>query len=467
MTEAVIEPEAPAVQYWTGPLVVEGVPTGDKRRVMPDALTWRDLPQPLMFQRQTPEGRGNPHAGASLAGRITTLWREDGTIHGAGPIDTGTDGADLARFMADGPIGVSVDMDDVDAEMTCLEEDEMGECSSAEMQIVKARIMGATACAFPAIPEASISLISPEEYAALTTAHEPTMALATQVEEHDFEDSGDGTCAICGGTLEEHNALMAEMALVAAGGPLLPPESWFEDPGLAGWTPLQITDDGRVFGHMARWGQKHTGQAGRTPPKSATGYAYFKVGSRLASCECPDRGGKVEVATGTITLGTHHDYDFSHSPSEVIGHYDHTGYAVADINAGEDAIGIWVAGALRPDVSEERIIELRGGGLSGDWRFIGGRLEMVAALVVNQPGFPIPKTTWHEREGKVTALVAAGVAVSAPWVPTQEWVLANQAQTEALETRLGLAEARLARHAQSLAALRPLILDGLKARFGD
>lgn len=460
-TEPIID--APAVQYWSGPIVVEGVPTGDKRRVMPDALTWRDLPLPLMFQRQTPEGRGNPHAGASLSGRITLLWQDGPTVMGAGPIDTGQDGADLARFMTDGPIGISVDLDDVDSQMECLETDAQGECVDGELQITKARIMGATACAFPAIPEAAISLVTADDYATLTADHAATVALA--MEPHDFVDSGDGTCEACGLIQAEHNAAVAAASvhlddpIVAAGGPLLPSESWFEDPGLHEPTPLQITDEGRIYGHLARWGQPHIALSGRTAPKSGTGYAYFKTGSRMASCDCPERGGRVEVATGTITLGTGHaSTERGVAARDAIGHYDHTGYAIADVNAGEDQFGIWIAGALRPDVAEERVVELRGGSLSGDWRWIGGRQEMVAALVVNVPGFPIPKTTAHESEGRMVALVAAGIVMPSRPVSLSEH--------QDLESRLAITEARLARQSADLAALRPQIMEAHAARLG-
>ena len=47
--------------------------------------------------------------------------------------------------------------------------------------------------------------------------------------------------------------------------------------------------------------------------------------------------------------------------------------------------GIWVTGALRPGVTPQHIRELRGASLSGDWRRIGGSLELVG------PGFPVPR----------------------------------------------------------------------------
>jgi hypothetical protein len=80
-------------------------------------------------------------------------------------------------------------------------------------------------------------------------------------------------------------------------------------------------------------------------------------------------------------------------------HYAHTGFAVADVNIGEDAYGIWVAGAVRPGATEEQIAALRAGGQSGDWR----NNEMIASLTVNVPGFPMALVS-----GRESALVAAG-----------------------------------------------------------
>ncbi len=67
----------------------------------------------------------------------------------------------------------------------------------------------------------------------------------------------------------------------------------------------------------------------------------------------------------------------------------------------EDAYGIVVAGAMRPNVTPEQVRELRASPLSGDWRPLQGRSELVALLAVNTPGFLIPRVASG-------ALVAAG-----------------------------------------------------------
>jgi hypothetical protein len=85
-------------------------------------------------------------------------------------------------------------------------------------------------------------------------------------------------------------------------------------------------------------------------------------------------------------------------------HYDSTSAQAAVVRAGEDKHGIWVAGAALPGAD---LAELKRSPLSGDWRRIGGQLELVHALAVNSPGFPVPRASVVA--GAQLALVAAGV----------------------------------------------------------
>lgn len=191
-------------------------------------------------------------------------------------------------------------------------------------------------------------------------------------------------------------------ALVAAG--VVYDKSDFADPQLDGPTALTVTADGRVFGHLATWGTPHIGMGRQvTPPKSPSGYQYFHQGV------VSTRDGDLPV--GKLTLGT------GHAPvargvdaMAAAAHYDNTGSVVAAVRAGEDEHGIWLAGRLVPGISDERVDELRRSGVSGDWRGVNGRHELVAALAVNVPGFPIPRTEELVASGTM-ALVAAGIVV--------------------------------------------------------
>ena len=185
-------------------------------------------------------------------------------------------------------------------------------------------------------------------------------------------------------------------ALVAAG--VRYDRSDFADPHLDGPTALTITADGRVFGHLASWNMPHIGMGRRTtPPRNSTNYKYFHQGI----VSTPDG----DLPVGKITLGTGHaPIGTGITADAAAAHYDNTGAVVAAVRAGEDDHGIWLAGRVLPGTAPERVDELRLAGVSGDWRGIDGRMELVAALAVNVPGFPLPRTE---------ELVAAGAPVEA------------------------------------------------------
>jgi hypothetical protein len=183
--------------------------------------------------------------------------------------------------------------------------------------------------------------------------------------------------------------------------------AWFADPDLTGPTPLTVTDEGRVYGHLALWGTCHTGFDGVCiePPHSDTDYAYFRTGAVHT-----DTG--QQVAVGQITMGGGHARaGLRWRPA--LAHYDSTSAVVADINCGDDDYGIWVAGQTR-DLTPAQMRELRAAPLSGDWRAVhSGNLELIAALAVNAPGFPVPRV--GVQEGTQVSLVAA-----APVLPHED-----------------------------------------------
>lgn len=196
--------------------------------------------------------------------------------------------------------------------------------------------------------------------------------------------------------IDEHDldALVASAVATDA-----PPRAWFDDPKLTKPTAVTVTEDGRIFGHVSDWKTPHIGFPGqfRFAPKSHTGYAYFHTGEIVTD------GGP--VAVGRVTIGTGHASTADgFGMRAAVEHYDNTGRQAAVVRAGEDKHGIWVAGAVVPGAN---VAELRRSPLSGDWRRIGGNLEMVGVLGVNTPGFPIPRAL--VASGEIQALVAAGV----------------------------------------------------------
>jgi hypothetical protein len=195
------------------------------------------------------------------------------------------------------------------------------------------------------------------------------------------------------------------------------PLEWFGNPKLSGPTPITVTEDGRVFGHAAAWNSCHTGFADTcVSPPFENDYGYFTTGEVLTA-----EGHR--VAVGQITLGTSHAATRGLSVARAIDHYGDTGTAVADVTAGTDDHGIWIAGAVRPGVSGEHLHALRASALSGDWRRIGGNLRMVALLAVNVPGFPIPRLGTALASGKQVSLVASGVVDRASMTVDDELAL--------------------------------------------
>ncbi|ORL01826.1 hypothetical protein A6F55_19230 [Prescottella equi] len=169
-------------------------------------------------------------------------------------------------------------------------------------------------------------------------------------------------------------------------------------------TALTVTDDGRVYGHLAQADSCHIGFADVcvTPPVSQTDYAYFHQGE-ISTTEGP-------LAVGKLTLGTGHA-GMRASARAAAEHYDNTGSAVAIVRCTDGLWGPWLSGRILPGVDDDRVAELRRSGVSGDWRTVqrgSNQLELVAVLAVNVPGFPVPRTKALAASG-MRSLIAAGV----------------------------------------------------------
>lgn len=198
-------------------------------------------------------------------------------------------------------------------------------------------------------------------------------------------------------------------SVITAAATPLPPADWFANPALDGPTAPtvgQMTTAGApVYGHLACWGTCHIGFGGKciTPPRSATGYAYFMVHATQAALE---DDAQVTIPVGYGTIGTGHA-DMRRDALAAAEHYDNTGTVAFEYTVGEDEHGIWFAGRMLPGLDEAMESKARGTVFSGDWRTIRGRLELVASLGVNVPGFPVPRV--RVASGAPLTLVAAGV----------------------------------------------------------
>jgi 2'-5' RNA ligase len=233
------------------------------------------------------------------------------------------------------------------------------------------------------------------------------------------------------------------------------PLAYFQDPGFGEPTAMHVEPDtGRVYGHIATWGTCHTGFTGKCvlAPKTKTNYGLFTLGSVLAKDQ---DGSTVEVPVGHLTVGTGHAAT-DLGAHATVEHYDNTGTAAADVALGEDRHGIWAAGVVRPGTPAEKVHALRASPISGDWRWIDGNLELVAALAVNVPGFPVPRA--RVASGVVTALVAAGVLPSDPGSSSlAEQAAADRVAADVVAT-LGVGDELSQRHEAASASLGQLRL---------
>lgn len=411
---------------WRGLLAPIGKPTGDGRIFADNALSNRDFPLPLRFQRE--DGKG--HDGAVAVGRILGIeYRPEG-VWGRGDwldVEFTPEVAEAQELSRKKIFGPSVDLDDAvlervpvdaaaeaDPDCGCDASQEMAEQPMINL-VSKGRICGATLVQIPAFAECAALELSDESEQVDFAAGDPVQIRAETGEEIDHgyfvtADADSVTVVRDNGTVDVLAAWRVGVATdsvevaawtdaLAASAVDMLPKTWFADPALAESTPLTVTAQGRVYGHLAQWGVCHVGLPGCvTPPQSKTSYAFFHTG------EVDTDDGPLEV--GKVTLGTGHA-DPGAGFRAAADHYDNSGACVAVVRAGEDAHGIWVAGALTAGCDEGRIAELRRSPLSGDWRRIGANLELVAALAVNVPGFPVPRT--RVAAGRAMSLVAAGV----------------------------------------------------------
>lgn len=208
--------------------------------------------------------------------------------------------------------------------------------------------------------------------------------------------------------------------LTASGYPVKPPTEWFrpQDLKLLGPTPITVLASGQIFGHIALWGQQHTGYDRPVhPPRSRSNYAYFHTGQVLTADGTSIPVGNLTYAGGHAPVADPNGNAVS--AAAAVAHYDNTGSSFADVVAYEDAWGILVAGAMRPSITDEQLRTILASAPSGDWRPINGALEMIAVCQVNVPGFPVVRAlaasgalvasaTGQDSEPELLALVAAG-----------------------------------------------------------
>jgi hypothetical protein len=440
-------------------MVEQGVQTGDGRVIATGALQIGDVPMPLAWlERQM---HGDLLDGGVQVGNIYEARLDgDGVAFRAWVDDEVPEGAEMVRRMEAGTapngnrFGISIDPDNWAVEIVATDAEE-GDDGDDELLLACAgrgqllryravaaaagepdpgddgtvllftdrvdsvlerytmlRIRGATACAIgafttpgcyleldPDAAEVAEPEPAPEDAEAVVAAAVAVVARPPAdvfaIPEPDLHS--EGLVSVYGMPAQE---LLVEQP----------------DGGLA--VPFTVAERGDgarvVFGHAARWGQCHVGYPGTcvSAPDSPSAYAHFHHGEVV----CADGS---RAATGTLTIGCDHAAAELRAP-EARDHYANSGLAFADVRASSGALGVWVSGVLRPDVTDAQLRLIRASSLSGDWRRIGGALEFIGALAVNVPGFPIAREA-------VTAAIPARVPIDARsrWVLPQAQLVAS------------------------------------------
>lgn len=373
-------PPALAPVTWISDIAFENKATIDGRFIGKEAIGVRELPLTLMAMTVN---SGEGHTGSYVAGRIDAVSRDthknmkgeklaDGAvaIRGQGQFDMGGEnGAEIARLVGDETLrGISVDLAVHDYTFRdpetgdLLDKAEMDDAQweraffgELQLAVTDATMVAATVCPTPAFDGANIAIT-----ASATPLHKITITTSFEI-------------------------VTAESLLAAANFPLRPPREWFElgEPGDP--TPLTITEEGQVFGHLALWNACHTGLADicTQPPRSQSSYAYFHVGElETDDGDC--------VAVGKLMFaGKHAPLNLTRMAASK--HYDDHSHVGAYVRAVDGHHGIWVSGALRSDLTQEEVVQIRANPPSGDWRGVNGGLELIAALSVPVPGYPIPR----------------------------------------------------------------------------
>lgn len=408
----------PMEREWTGVLAPLGKPTGDGRMFDENmAVSFRDFPLPLMWQQQTSDF---PHSQAYTVGSIREATVEGGVIKASGILFATPEADEAEAQLKEGVTRPSVDLcDDTwelrDGDGNLIDPEAMWDMTEEELADVvmcftAATVMGATLVAKPAFAEAKIEVggevdededkDAPEDET--DDADKPEETEDTDAEPEETDDEDKTKAAVGSSTVAAPSVTEAEQALLAAA-PLRPQfdAGLFSDPGLTEPTRLQYDPKtGRVWGHVATWGVCHLGVRDKCimAPTSAQQYAQFHT-HEVDTADGP-------LAVGVLSYGSGHANPRA-GLSVALEHYDNAATAWAFVRAGEDATGVWVSGVVSPFADPEEVSMALTAPLSGDWRRVGGSLELCAALSVNTPGFHPGGA--HDEQGRPLSLVAAGV----------------------------------------------------------
>lgn len=382
------------------PIALLGSPTSDGRMLAAGIeLSFRSFPIPLMWCEQSSGG----HNDSFTVGVI-----EDARVEGDHVLASGyllnTEQADKAAYEnAHGVSNPSIDMASAEWAFTdengnVLDEDALWERFDSGEPIfetyTKGEIIGTT-------------LVS-------TPAFDTRLSLNGERESRDV--------AVVAGAAESFRPRVYDHRMFAA-------------PNLRRPTHPTMGDDGRIYGHLATWDVAHRSiqHARVLPPKSPSNYDNFHTTPPIKL----DNGER--LAVGRLTVGTGHA-DIEANGIAAMAHYDNTGTCFALVRVYETDIGIEFSGVAAPWATPEQIEMGLSAPLSGDWRDFGRGRDLIAALAVNTPGFPIRGR--DDVEGRPVALLASAGRLPSRARRGDVSALSKSEITDAVAAGIALAEQR-------------------------
>ena len=360
-------PEGETFRTFTDSVIaLLGTPTSDGRMLANGIdLSFRSFPLPLMWCKQSKEG----HSDSYTVGVIESARLQSNQVLASGYLLNTPEADAAANELAHGVSSPSVDLASADWEFTDITgapvTPDSLDAGNAYMTFTKAELIGTTLVATAAFGDTKLAL-------------------------NDTREARD-------------------VALVAAAGfqPKVYDHRLFSNPNLTGPTMPTMGDDGRIYGHLAVFGQCHRSIQTECVmvPRSPSDYAHFHTSPALRL----DNGSRLPV--GRLTVGTGHaDPKLGAAPAAA--HYDNTGACFALVRVGEDKHGIWFSGVAAPWATPEQVEQGIHSPLSGDWRNFGQGLDLIAALSVNTPGFSARGR--DDDQGQPIALVASVGPVAKP-----------------------------------------------------
>jgi hypothetical protein len=362
--------------------------TGDKRRLEDEGGGVRELPRTIFAQFAQMGG----HSGSVPIGSLQEVTFEDDeikSITGRGWLADMPHVRDVfVPLIASKTLfHNSVDLAEVELKIKWKSDDPAdGEdfWTIESFNFVKWNIAATTLVGVPAFPDARVTL--DEVTAALVDSDSELECLL---------DMANVTYRIEG--FDEVTASFSDEATV--------PWADFHIPEAATKTAITVDEHGRIFGHLAAWGECHTGFDDRCvlAPRPAN-YASFngpKVLTERGLVEC-----------GPIFfLGGHPDHPLDpNDPRSRDKAYGDVANQWGNVRVTDGQIGPWISGRVTPGLSANALYVARGSRISGHWK----RGELRAIVSCNVDGFNMPGSELAAsmdgaiiRDGEVAELVAS------------------------------------------------------------